>query len=74
MAVTKQPTGCSVKLRYQNGVNASGDPVFINKTYTKAKVNATDQDLYDIAGALNSLQSTSLVAVFRVDDSELINQ
>ena len=74
MAILNQPTSCSLKLRYQSGVNASGDPVFVNRTYTKAKVTAVDQDLYDVATAINTLQSTALLNVFRVEDAELINQ
>ncbi|WP_156779570.1 hypothetical protein [Desulforamulus reducens] len=35
---------------------------------------ATDQDLYDVATAINSLQNNALVGVFRADDSELINE
>lgn len=74
MAVLNQPYSCSLKLRYQSGVNGSGDPVYVNRTYTKAKVNAADQDLYDVATAINTLQTTALLNVFRVEDAELINQ
>ncbi|MCL5289432.1 MAG: DUF1659 domain-containing protein [Bacillota bacterium] len=74
MAVVKQPFSCSMKLRYQKGVNASGDPVYVNRTYSKVKQNAADQDLYDVAQAINSLQNNAVLAVYRVDDGELINQ
>jgi len=63
-----------MRLRYQNGVNAKGDPLYINRTYPNVKVTATDQDLYDVAGAINSLQAKPLVAVYRVDDGELVSQ
>lgn len=74
MAVVNQPYSSSLKLRYQNGVNASGDPIYITSTYSKARVNANDQDLYDVATAINGLQDITLVSVFRADDSELINE
>lgn len=74
MAVVKQPYACSFKLRYQTGVNASGDPVYVNRSYTKTKITATDQDIYDVANAINSLQSNALIALYRVDDAELVNQ
>ena len=74
MAVVKEPYSSSIKLRYQKGVNASGDPIFVNTTYSKAKVTATDQDLFDVATAINSLQNNALLGVYRTDDSELINQ
>lgn len=74
MAVVKQPYACSLKLKYQTGVNASGDPLYVNRNFSKTKMSAADQDLYDVAMALNSLQSVNLAGIFRVDDSELINQ
>ncbi|MDO7788203.1 DUF1659 domain-containing protein [Desulforamulus aquiferis] len=74
MAVVKEPYACSIKLRYQTGVNAQGNPIFVNRTYNNAKIAATDQNLYDVATAINSLQSTSLVGIYRTDDSELLNQ
>lgn len=74
MAVVKQPYACSIKLKYQSGVNASGDPVYVTRTYTKVKLGATDQDIYDVALALNGLQNNSLAGLFRVEDAELVNQ
>lgn len=74
MAVVKQPFSCSMKLRYQKGVNTNGDPVYVNRTYSKVKQSATDQDLYEVAQAINSLQNNAVLAVYRVDDGELINQ
>ncbi|WP_003539779.1 DUF1659 domain-containing protein [Desulfotomaculum nigrificans] len=74
MAVVKEPYACSIKLRYQNGVNASGNPIYVNTTYSKAKVTATDQALYDVATAINTLQSIALLGIYRSDDSELMNQ
>ncbi|WP_041274694.1 DUF1659 domain-containing protein [Desulforamulus reducens] len=74
MAVVKEPYSCSMKLRYQKGVNNNGDPVYVNKTFSKVKVTATDQDIHDVAAALNSLQNSPMLAVYRVDDAQLINQ
>lgn len=72
MAVVKQPFTSSFKLRYQAGVNAKGDPVYINQSFSKVKVTATDQDVFDVANAINSLQTRALVAIYRADDSELV--
>ncbi|GAB6159317.1 hypothetical protein JCM39194_25170 [Desulfotomaculum varum] len=74
MAVVKQPFSCSLKLRYQKGVNANGDPVYVNRTYQRVKLTATDQAIYEVAQAISSLQEQTLLGVYRVDDGELINQ
>ncbi len=74
MAVVKDPNSCSMKLRYQNGVNAKGDPVYLSRSFSNVKTTATDQAIFDVAQAINSLQDTPLVAVHRVDDGELISQ
>ncbi|CCO07601.1 DUF1659 domain-containing protein [Desulforamulus hydrothermalis] len=74
MAVVKQPFSCSLKLRYQKGVNANGDPVYVNRTYQRVKLTAGDQAIYEVAQAISSLQAQTLLGVYRVDDGELINQ
>lgn len=74
MAIQKEPFSCTLRLRYNNGVSATGQPVFVNRSYSKVKVTASDSDLYNAAMALNNLQSKVLVAVFRVDDSELVEE
>ncbi|MDO7787951.1 DUF1659 domain-containing protein [Desulforamulus aquiferis] len=74
MPISKEPYLCTLRLRYNNGVNGSGQPVFVNRSFSKVKVTASDSDLYDAAMALNGLQSKVLVAVFRVDESELVEE
>lgn len=74
MAVVKQPYSCSMKMKYQNGVNAQGEPVYVNRTFSRIKTSASDQDLFELSQAINSLQEDTLAGVYRVDDGELISE
>ena len=74
MAVVKQPNTCSLKLRYQKGVNGNGDPVYVNRTYSKVKTTANDQALHEVAMSISGLQTTPVQGIYRVDDSQLLNQ
>ena len=71
MAVNKVPTGCTLRLEFQTGVDISGNPVFRNKSLNNVKVAAADQDIYDTAQTLSGLQANTLNSVSRVDSAVL---
>lgn len=74
MPVVKEPFASTINIRYQAGVNAKGDPIIINRVYNGVKVEATDQNAFDVAEAISNLQSRSLVAIYRTDHSELLSE
>ncbi len=51
------PRDSSLKLRMVTGTNPdTGAPIIESKTFNKIKSTATEQDVYDVANALVSLQ------------------
>lgn len=74
MAIIKEPMQCTMRLKYQKGVDGAGKPVYETRSFSKVKVTAGDAELYSAAQALNSLQTKVLMAVVRVDDSELVEE
>lgn len=70
MAVTAEIFGKTLKLEYQAGVKTNGDPI-IKVISFKAKSNAVDQDIYDVASQINTLQASSLRAVLKEENYEL---
>jgi hypothetical protein len=72
MAVNKVPANSILRLELQTGVNGSGNPVYRNRSLTNAKTTATDQDLFDVATSLASLQDYTLTGISRVDNAELV--
>ncbi|MCF8011415.1 MAG: DUF1659 domain-containing protein [Clostridiales bacterium] len=74
MAVNSVPSESTVTLKFQVGVDGGGDPIFDNKYLHHVKPDALDQDLYDIAAALDGLVDNTLDTITREDVAELINE
>ena len=74
MAVLATPLISKIRLQLQTGVDGDNNPVYRNKTYSRVKTNASDQNVFDAAAALAGLSSDTLNAVTRVDESDLAEQ
>lgn len=74
MPVLVTPLTSKMKLQFQTGVDGEGNPVYKNKTISKIKTAALDQDVFDTANALGTLCADTLNAVIRIDDSDLAEQ
>lgn len=72
MAVVVTPLSTKMKLKFQTGVDGEGNPVYKNRTLSKVKTDAIDQDVLDVALALSTLCSDTLDAVSRLDDNDLV--
>lgn len=73
MAVNKVPQGSRMIITIQNGVNASGQPVYRQRTYKSVKASAVDADVYAIAQAMANLQKYPVTGVSRLDEGNLVN-
>jgi len=73
MAVTKTPTGSTVRLELHVDT-VDGNPVFRKRSFTNVKPTASDQDVYDVAVALGSLQEYPVNDVGRIDSASLIEE
>jgi len=71
MAVEKVPSGTTLRMQFQTGVDGNGDPTYSTKSLSNVKTTAVDQDIYDVAEALVALQEYTLSAVLRVDSAVL---
>lgn len=67
--VTKNPS--YLKLKFDCGKNDEGKTVVKTKSYGSVKPNAIDDNLYEVAESIASLQDHNLMGVFRVDNKEL---
>ncbi|MDW7650334.1 MAG: DUF1659 domain-containing protein [Bacillota bacterium] len=74
MAVILEKNYTRCQARLQSGVDAVGDPVFINRTIGRILPETTHQDLYDVMQGLLGLQSLPVDSIRRLDDGQLINQ
>lgn len=73
MAVNKVPQSSRVIMTLQNGVNTSGQPVYLKRTYKSVKPGALDADVYEVAQAMASLQQYPLTSISRMEEGNLIN-
>ncbi|OZM56481.1 hypothetical protein CIB95_11945 [Lottiidibacillus patelloidae] len=62
-------TDSALKLTFETGVDANGEPIFKSKSLNNVKITATPDQLYVIANALHPLQTHNLTNVERRDTS-----
>lgn len=74
MAVLATPLISKVRLQLQTGLDGENNPIYRNKTYSRIKTDATDQDVFDTAAAIAALSSDTLSNLTRVDEIDLADQ
>ncbi|HML34207.1 MULTISPECIES: DUF1659 domain-containing protein [Sporomusa] len=74
MAVVKMPQSGKLVLKVQTGVNASGNPVYRNRTFANVNPGVADSDLFAVAEGLAGLQEHTLADIVRQDLNNLVNQ
>lgn len=73
MAVLATPIESVLVVAYQVGLTESGAPKLRQKSIQNVRSNAIDQDVYDVAEALFSLQEYPLTSVRRDNRIDLTN-
>lgn len=71
LAVAKIPGMSRLVLGFEVGMDEYGRPVHRSQTLQNVRPDAADQDVYDVAQALASLQLYPLGFVNRVDEAQL---
>ena len=71
MAVTTSPVTSDLVLIMDNGVGNSGQPLTINRKFSKVKTAAANEDVFAVAESITAIQDKTLVAVRRVDTVEI---
>ena len=73
MAVSSNIVSTDLVLVMDNGIGASGQQLFKNRSFKKVKPDAVNDDIYAVAEALLGLQTKTNVAIQRRDIVELID-
>ncbi|MGI6649739.1 MAG: DUF1659 domain-containing protein [Bacillota bacterium] len=74
MAVLETPLGSTLRLTLETGFDQDGSPILKNRSFRNVKPSADDQDVFDVANLLVSLQQHTLSAVQRIDEFSLENE
>ena len=73
MAVNKIVKSSRLVLQVQTGLKADGTAASKERSFTNVKIDALDADVYAVAQGLAGLPKNPVLAVFRVDEGEMIN-
>ncbi|MGL5821998.1 MAG: DUF1659 domain-containing protein [Sarcina sp.] len=71
MAVIVTPNASVLKIKFDCGVDENSNLVYKTKSYGSLKHDAKNEDVIAIANALVSLQTNSLEAITKVDNTSL---
>ena len=71
MPVNAIPVSARLQLRLNTGFDENLNPLFRNRSFSNVKPAADNEDLFELATEIGSLQVHSLNTVRRVDEYEL---
>ncbi|MHC1719485.1 MAG: DUF1659 domain-containing protein [Clostridiaceae bacterium] len=74
MAVTATKTDCSMVLKFVQGVDEFGRDIIKSQKFSNLKTTALDQDIYDVAMALETLMPDPLVEILKNDENALASE
>lgn len=70
VVVTDNPTGLKIKFNFGKDLETGLD-ITKSKTFSNVKSDAINQDLFDVANVIASLQTGSIVEISRIDNATL---
>lgn len=74
MVITK-PLSTQLRLVFYDGEDVeTGKPIYRNKNFNNVKNNATDEQLFHVALAFESLQQSPVSVIERRDASEILEE
>jgi len=73
MAVNKVLSSTSLSIEVQSGTDAAGLPVFKKKSFSGIKLDAADQNIYDVAVAISGVINNTVRDYYVNNTSKLTN-
>ncbi|CAB1262597.1 conserved hypothetical protein [Clostridiaceae bacterium BL-3] len=73
MAVNSIMLQTSVVLRYKDGLDDQGKEIIKGQRFSNVKIDASDQDIYDVAKEIEKLLGKTLDELVREDESSITN-
>lgn len=74
MAIVANKLSTTLQLKVKTGTDERGNDVFQTQSYRRVKTGAADGDIYSVAQAIGSLESTPVASIMKADSYELVNQ
>ena len=73
MAVLASPSETVMVLEVQIGSTTEGSPILSTRSYPSVKIDVLDQDILDVATAMQALSEDPLISVRRDNRIDLID-
>lgn len=73
MAVNLNLLETSIVLSYKDGLDSEGKDIIKKQTFSNVKVTVSSQDIYDVAGVIESLIGKTIEEILKKDESVVIN-
>lgn len=73
MAATATKLSTTLIVKYIDGVDENGKDVVKNQSFSKVKISALEQELFDVAKEIEKLLGKTLDEVIREDQSSITN-
>ncbi|MGI6569872.1 MAG: DUF1659 domain-containing protein [Caldicoprobacterales bacterium] len=73
MALEIRDISTTLQLSYDLGVDGDGKKLVRRRSYSNVKREAADQDLYDVAATISSLQSYPVTQILVTEKDALVN-
>lgn len=73
MAAKSNKLQTSVTIKYKDGVNDSGKDVIKLQKFSKVKVTATDDSIYNTAKEIEKLLGKTLIELIKIDENDVTN-
>lgn len=74
MAVISTPVDSKLKISVQTGLDEEGNVILRTRSYNNVKTTASNEDLMDVARQLSDLQIHPVNAIYKVIESELVEE
>ena len=74
MAVFLEKNYSRCQISLQNGVDDDGNPILVNRYFSRIHPDTSHQDLYDVVQTLLGLQELPVRTIRRLDDGELVSE
>ncbi len=71
MPVSINPISTRLQLRLNTGLDENFNPIYRTRSFSNVKPVAGNEDLFELAGEIESLQQHTVNSVRRVDEVEL---
>jgi hypothetical protein len=73
MALENRPYSTRVQIQFDLGTDEDGKKITASKSLSNVKPESADQDIYDVAIGLASLQAYPVNVIRKISQSDLVN-